>query len=126
MEMLGESINLKAMVHITSGGYSNLNRVENNNVRFVIDQPPPVPEVFKLIQERGEVSDAEMYEVFNMGTGFIVVVNGMEEFKKIAATCKKYDVASQIIGCVESCKGKEVTIPEFNLLGRGQKITKIK
>jgi len=124
--MLEADIDLKAMVHITSGGYSNLNRVENDNIRFVIDQPPLVPEVFKLIQERGEVTDAEMYEVFNMGTGFIVVVNGMEEFKKISAICKKYDVASQIIGCVEFCKGKDVTIPEFNLQGRGQKITKIK
>ena len=126
MEMLEADISLKAMVHITSGGYSNLNRVENDNVRFVIDQPPQVPEVFKLIQERGEVSDAEMYEVFNMGTGFIVVVNGKEEVKKISAICKKYNIVSQIIGCVELCKEKEVTLPEFNLLGRGQKITKFK
>ena len=126
MEMLEADISLKAMVHITSGGYSNLNRVENNNIRFVIDQPPEVPEVFKLIQERGEVSDAEMYEVFNMGTGFIVVVNEMEEVKKISAICKKHDIVSQIIGCVELCKGKEVTLPEFKLLGRGQKIKKLK
>ena len=124
MEMLGASIDLKAMVHITSGGYSNLNRVENDNVRFVIDPSPPVPEVFKLIQERGEVSDAEMYEVFNMGTGFLVIVDGMKEFSKISIICKKYDIATQIIGCVEPCQGKEVTIPEFNLIGRGQKITK--
>ena len=126
MEILGEGIDLKAMVHITSGGYSNLNRVENDNIRFVIDPSPPVPEVFKLIQERGEVSDAEMYEVFNMGTGFTVIVNGMEELNKISAICKKYDVVAQMIGCVESCQGKEVTIPEFDLIGRGQKITKIK
>jgi hypothetical protein len=50
----------------------------------------------------------------------------MEEVKKISAICKKHDIASQIIGCVELCKGKEVTLPEFNLLGRGQKITKLK
>jgi len=100
--------------------------VENDNVRFVIDPSPPVPEVFKLIQERGKVSDAEMYEVFNMGIGFVVVVNGMEEFTKISTICKKYDVASKMIGCVEPCQGKEVTIPEFNLIGRGQKIIKTK
>jgi phosphoribosylformylglycinamidine cyclo-ligase len=92
----------------------------------VIDPLPPVPEIFKLIQEKGEVSAAEMYEVFNMGTGFVVVVNGMEEFTKISTICKKHDVAAQVIGCVEPCQGKEVTIPEFNLIGRGQKITKIK
>ena len=100
--------------------------MENDNIRFVIDPSPPVPEVFKLIQERGEVPDAEMYEVFNMGTGFVVVVNGIAEFTKISTICKKYEVAAQMIGCVELCQGKEVTIPEFDLIGRGQKITKIK
>ena len=50
----------------------------------------------------------------------------MEEFTKISKICKKYDVVSQIIGGVEPCQGQEVTIPEFNLIGRGQKITKNK
>ena len=39
---------------------------------------------------------------------------------------KKYNIVSQVIGCVELCKEKEVTLPEFNLLGRGQKIIKFK
>ena len=56
----------------------------------------------------------------------MVVVNGMEEFTKISTICKKHEVVAQMIGCVESCQGKEVTIPEFDLIGRGQKITKIK
>ena len=124
MEMLENGIDLKAMVHITSGGYSNLNRVENDNIRFVIDPLPPVPEVFKMIQEQGKVSDAEMYEVFNMGTGFIVVIDNMEEFSEVSTICKKYNIAAKVIGYVEPCNGKEVTIPELNLIGRGQKITK--
>ena len=126
MEVLAAGIDPKAMVHITSGGYSNLNRVENDNVRFVIDPSPPVPEVFKLIQERGRVSDEEMHEVFNMGTGFILIVNGEKEFLKISAICKKYDLATRMIGYVEPCQGKEVTIPKFELIGRGQKITRTK
>jgi len=126
MEMLGASIDLKAMVHITSGGYGNLNRVEKDNIRFVINPSPPVPEVFKLIQEKGEISNAEMYEVFNMGIGFVLVVDGVEEFNKVSTISKKYGVTSQIIGYVEHCQGKEVTIPEFSLIGRGQKITKTK
>jgi len=123
MEMLDAGIDLKAMVHLTSGGYSNLNRVENDNIRFVIDPSPPVPEVFKLIQERGKISDAEMYEVFNMGTGFVVIVESMKEIAEVTAICKKYDIASNVIGAVEPCQGKEVTIPEHGLVGKGQKIT---
>ncbi|MCH8156330.1 MAG: phosphoribosylformylglycinamidine cyclo-ligase [Nitrospinae bacterium] len=126
MEMLDAGMDLMAMVHITSGGYSNLNRVENDNIRFVIDPLPPVPEVFKLIQDLGEVSDAEMYEVFNMGTGFCIVVEGTKEVGAVAAICKKHDIQTHMIGCVEPCHGKEVTLPELNLVGRGQKITEVK
>ena len=123
MEMLDADIDLKAMVHITSGGFSNLNRVENDNIRFVIDPLPPVPEVFKLIQDLGEVSDAEMYEVFNMGIGFCVIVEGTREVQAVSEICKEHDVATHMIGCIEPCHGKEVTIPECNLIGKGQKIS---
>jgi phosphoribosylformylglycinamidine cyclo-ligase len=51
----------------------NLTRL-NDSVGFRIDAPPSPPPIFGLIQERGEVSDQEMWEVFNMGTGFCCVV----------------------------------------------------
>ncbi|MEE9259016.1 MAG: phosphoribosylformylglycinamidine cyclo-ligase [Nitrospinaceae bacterium] len=121
MEMLDSGIDLKAMVHITSGGYSNLNRVDKDNIRFVIDPLPPIPPVFKLIQRRGEVSDAEMFEVFNMGTGFCIVVEGTKEVESVTNICKKYELPCQVIGCVEPAQGKQVTIPEKKLLGRKQK-----
>jgi phosphoribosylaminoimidazole (AIR) synthetase len=64
-----------------------------------------------------------MYEVFNMGTGFVVIVESMKEIAEVTAICKKYDIASNVIGAVEPCQGKEVTIPEHGLVGKGQKIT---
>lgn len=121
MEMLDSGIDLKAMVHLTSGGFSNLNRVATDNIRFVIDPLPETPPVFALIQEWGQVSDAEMYEVFNMGVGFCLVVDGVKEVKAVTAICKKYDIACQVIGCVEPGEGKEVTIPAKNLRARKQK-----
>ena len=48
-------------------------------VGYEIDDPLPVPPIFELIQERGDVSDEEMYEVFNMGCGFCVVVPTSDE-----------------------------------------------
>ena len=121
MEMLDSGLDLKAMVHITSGGFCNLNRVAAENIRFVIDPLPPIPAVFNLIQDRGEVSDAEMFEVFNMGTGFCVIVEGTKEVEEVTAICKDHDVPCQVIGQVEACHGKEVTIPSKNLVGKGQK-----
>jgi len=123
MEMLDAGIDLKAMVHITSGGFCNLNRVAADNIRFVIDPLPPIPPVFTHIQDVGEVSDAEMFEVFNMGTGFCLVVEGTREVEAVNAICLKHGVPSQVIGSVEAAQGKEVVIPGRNLVGRGQKFT---
>ena len=121
LDMLDAGIDLKAMVHITSGGFCNLNRVEKDNIRFVIDPLPPIPAVFNLIQDRGEVSDAEMFEVFNMGTGFCVIVEGTQQVEDVVRICQTHNMVSHVIGQVEACHGKEVTIPAKNLIGKGQK-----
>jgi phosphoribosylformylglycinamidine cyclo-ligase len=42
---------------------------------MVIDKESwPVPEIFKIIQEKGNVADKEIYTVLNMGIGMILVV----------------------------------------------------
>ncbi|MCH8208086.1 MAG: phosphoribosylformylglycinamidine cyclo-ligase [Nitrospinae bacterium] len=125
MKMLDAGIGLKAMVHITSGGFCNLNRVEADGIRFVIDTLPPIPPVFSLIQGRGEVSDAEMYEVFNMGTGFCVIVESAKEVETVTEICGKYDLPCQVIGQIEPAHSKEVTLPEKNLKGTGQKFQSV-
>jgi phosphoribosylformylglycinamidine cyclo-ligase len=61
------------LAHITGGGLDNLLRL-NEHVGFRIDAPLPVPPVFALIARCGEVEDDEMWEVFNMGCGFVAVV----------------------------------------------------
>ncbi len=121
LDMLDAGIGLNAMVHITSGGYGNLNRVAAENIRFVIDAPPPALPVFQLIQDRGEVSDAEMHEVFNMGTGFCLLVEGTREAEDAAAIAREHEVDCRVIGQVEACHGKEVTVPALDLVCRGQK-----
>jgi phosphoribosylformylglycinamidine cyclo-ligase len=79
VELLRSDVEVRGLAHITSGGLNNLLRLEAD-VAYEIDDPLPVPPVFELIQERGEVSDEEMDEVFNMGCGFCVVVAaGSEE-----------------------------------------------
>ncbi len=120
-DMLESGIDLKAMVHITSGGYGNLNRVEAENIRFVIDAPPPVPPVFRLVQDRGEVSDAEMHEVFNMGVGFCLIVESTKDAEAVTAVAREHEVDCRVIGQVEPCHGKEVTLPSLDLICRGQK-----
>jgi phosphoribosylformylglycinamidine cyclo-ligase len=69
-------VDIRGLAHITGGG--------------LIDNPPrilpsgmganlrwgtwPLPPIFRLIQHQGQISDAEMYHVFNMGLGMLVIV----------------------------------------------------
>jgi len=66
-----------AMCHITGGGLpENLPRVMPEGLGITIDAASWTPDpIFRLIQERGGVSDAEMRRTFNMGIGFTMVVD---------------------------------------------------
>ena len=125
MEMINTGVDLKGMAHITSGGFGNLNRVDNDNLRFVIDPLPEITPVFQLIQDWGEISDREMYEVFNMGVGFCVVVEDTRAVEAVQAICKKHDIPSEVIGQVEPHQGKDVLIPEKNLKAIDQTFSSI-
>lgn len=125
LEMLDAGIEPKAMVHVTGGGLSNLNRVQKDNIRFVIDPLPDVPPVFSLIQERGEISDSEMYEVFNMGVGFCVVVKSANDADRVHAICKQHDISCHGIGYVETIQGKEVLLPSKRIRAVGSHFQKV-
>jgi phosphoribosylformylglycinamidine cyclo-ligase len=73
LELLRSGLRVHGLAHITGGGLLNLTRL-NEGVGFEISDPLPVPPVFALIQQLGGVADAEMWEVFNMGSGFCAIV----------------------------------------------------
>jgi phosphoribosylformylglycinamidine cyclo-ligase len=67
---------IKAMAHLTGGGFTdNIPRVLPDGIGVEIDTKTwNVPPLFRLIQTAGTVSDAEMFRVFNMGIGFVLIV----------------------------------------------------
>ncbi|RIH87703.1 Phosphoribosylformylglycinamidine cyclo-ligase [Meiothermus luteus] len=73
----GAGVEVKAMVHITGGGvYENLPRVLPLGLGAEVWRGSfPVPPIFGLIQRAGQVEEQEMYRVFNMGLGYILVVS---------------------------------------------------
>ena len=73
LELLRSEVDVRGLAHITGDGLRNLTRLAAP-VGYEIDDPLPVPPIFDLIRELGEVADDEMYEVFNMGCGFCCVV----------------------------------------------------
>jgi phosphoribosylformylglycinamidine cyclo-ligase len=68
---------VKALAHITGGGFvENIPRVLPESLRAVIHLSSwHVPPLWKLIQEKGNISTEEMYRVFNMGIGMVAVVD---------------------------------------------------
>ena len=67
---------IKAMAHITGGGLlENVPRVLPEGLGARFDRAAwETPAIFRLVQERGTIGDAEMYRVFNMGIGMVLAV----------------------------------------------------
>jgi phosphoribosylformylglycinamidine cyclo-ligase len=73
LELLASNVETRGLAHITGDGLLNLLRLEAE-VGWRVTDPLPITPIFNLIADRGEAGAAEMWEVFNMGTGFCVVV----------------------------------------------------
>lgn len=66
---------VKGLAHITGGGFEgNIPRVLPAGLAARFDKGSwPVPPIFSLIQQKGNVADSEMYRVFNMGVGMVIM-----------------------------------------------------
>ena len=73
---LMEAVSVHAVSHITGGGfYENVPRMLKPGCRAVIEKAKlfRLP-IFDVIQKEGHISEHDMYNTFNMGTGLIVAV----------------------------------------------------
>jgi phosphoribosylformylglycinamidine cyclo-ligase len=95
VELLRSPVAVHGLAHITSGGTANLLRLAAE-VGYEIDAPLPVPAIFELIRERGDVAVAEMSEVFNMGCGFCLVVPAADEAAALELLRTHYPGAARI------------------------------
>jgi phosphoribosylformylglycinamidine cyclo-ligase len=67
---------IKGLAHITGGGFvDNIPRVlpRNCDVRVRLGSWE-VPAIFRLLEEKGDVAEPELYQVFNMGIGMTIIV----------------------------------------------------
>ena len=105
-----KGIKVNGMAHITGGGfYENINRIIPENMNVSIEEGSwPIPDIFKYLGTHGNLKKDEMYRVFNMGIGLVLILapglinQAIDELKKLKE--KAY-----IIGEVAGGTGK-VTI----------------
>ena len=96
---LKEKVKIKGMNHITGGGfYENIPRGLPKGLAAKIDtQSFPTPKVFEWLQQQADIETSEMYNVFNMGIGYTVIVN-KEDVSKTLDVLKEQDIAAYQIG----------------------------
>ena len=100
-------VTIKACSHITGGGfYENVPRMLTDGIRAVIQKDSyQVPEIFRLMAEKGNVTEQMMYNTFNMGIGMALAVDAAQVAKTIEAA-KEAGVKAYTIGeTVEGDKG---------------------
>ncbi len=91
---------IKGISHITGGGfYGNIPRILPEGLACYIDPSSfKVPELFRFIQKKGDIPDKEMFSVFNMGIGMILVCRENIGLGIEIGKIKKGDVQVEIDG----------------------------
>ena len=91
LSVLGNNYSaLKGIAHITGGAfYHKATKILPKGLGMVINKKSwRVPSIFRTIKAKGKISDKEMYTVFNMGIGMILVVDGRSS-KRILTVLNK-------------------------------------
>jgi phosphoribosylformylglycinamidine cyclo-ligase len=103
-----------ALAHITGDGLANLCRL-SDRLGFVVDDLPEPQPIFRLVAEAGDVPPHEMYEVFNMGVGFVVVTRE-EQVPDVVEVVTSLGLGAQRIGLVTDEAGV-LRLPGPGLVG---------
>jgi phosphoribosylformylglycinamidine cyclo-ligase len=98
-------VEIHGLAHITGGSFGKLERVLGQAKLGVrIEQLPPTPSIFQLIQEKGHVTDSEMRRTFNMGIGFVLVCSE-EQVDPVIRMFERHGYAAFELGHAQKKRG---------------------
>ena len=102
-------VKVKGIAHITGGGFiENIPRIFPEGIGCEIDLASyPLPEIFRIMKEKSEASDAQLYNTFNMGIGMVFCVDKKDVEKTVAELTSTGETAC-VIG--KTVKGKGVAL----------------
>ncbi|MBO5789601.1 MAG: phosphoribosylformylglycinamidine cyclo-ligase [Clostridia bacterium] len=98
-----EKVTVKGISHITGGGfYENIPRCLKEGMTARIKKADvPVLPIFELIAKRGNISERDMFNTFNMGVGMMVVV-AKEDAEKALAALREAGEDPVVLGTLEA------------------------
>ena len=102
LSLMGK-LTIKSISHITGGGfYENIPRALPEGKRAKISKPAAgtLP-IFDLIQKTGQISERDMYNTFNMGTGMVLIVDKQDAQKAVELLNQNGEDA-RVIGYIEN------------------------
>lgn len=75
--LVNKNLEIKGCAHITGGGFiDNIPRILPKNCKAVIEKGTwEIQPIFSFLQKLGDISEEEMFRVFNCGIGFVMVIN---------------------------------------------------
>jgi phosphoribosylformylglycinamidine cyclo-ligase len=114
LDLMRSDVEVHGLAHITGGGALNLLRI-GSGIGYEISAPLHVPPVFGLIAELGGVSPGEMWEVFNMGIGFVAIV-ARQHADAAADLLAGHHPGTAVVGRVTDNEG-QVELPGLGLRG---------
>ncbi len=96
---LRKEIDIKGLAHITGGGFlDNIPRILPEGLAVEIELDSwAVPPIFRLIQKAGRVEEGEMYHVFNMGIGMVVVLAEGEAKRALDAAADEAYLMGKVV-----------------------------
>jgi len=108
---LFKNFNIKGLVHITGGGfYDNIPRIIPDVCRCVITKNSwKIPPIFSVIQDIGHVEEKEMFRVFNMGIGMMMIVSEKDS-QEILERLKAMEESACLIGVIEKKEPEQASV----------------
>jgi phosphoribosylformylglycinamidine cyclo-ligase len=90
---------IKGLAHLTGGGFvENIPRILPAGTAAVVNRSAwEAPPLFRLIERQGQVDHDEMYRVFNMGVGMVVIVAPGEVDRVLCAVSHQADVIGEVV-----------------------------
>jgi phosphoribosylformylglycinamidine cyclo-ligase len=106
-----KNFNIRGIVHITGGGFTdNIPRIVPGPCRAVIHKGSwPIPPIFDLIRKVGGVEDEEMFRVFNMGIGMMIIV-AEKDHAEILDRLEKLGEKAYALGTIEMRENEQPTV----------------
>ena len=106
---LKDKVEIHGMSHITGGGFDeNLPRAYQDGLKAIVDPKSfPRPAIFDYLKALGEIDEREMYNIFNMGIGFVMIV-AADDACLAVATLKEAGEMPYVIGRIEAGDGVEL------------------